>query len=133
MMMRRAVVLLVAVCAVACATSAPRRNRSSSYPLRRSHPRPQTPIRRLPPNSRSGLQRDRGPRRKAGRRTKVDVERSHRSPSPITVTIRGALQYFTTDLKPSIQESLIRSAKYKKLIDKALDDYKLPAAWPTCR
>ena len=59
------------------------------------------------------------------RRTSTSKPR-HRSRSPITRTIRGALQYFTTDLKPSIQESLIRSAKYKKLIDKALDEYKLP-------
>ena len=56
----------------------------------------------------------------------VDVEAAASIPIPDHPTIRGALQYFTTDLKPSIQESLLRSGKYKKLIDKALDDYKLP-------
>ena len=56
----------------------------------------------------------------------VDVEAAASIPIPDHPTIRGALQYFTTDLKPSIQESLLRSGKYKKLIDKTLDDYKLP-------
>jgi len=57
---------------------------------------------------------------------RVDVEAAASIPIPDHKTIRGALSYFTTELKPSIQESLIRSAKYKKLIDKVLDDYKLP-------
>jgi membrane-bound lytic murein transglycosylase D len=57
---------------------------------------------------------------------KVDVESVASMPIPEHETIRGALQYFTTDLRPSIQESLIRSAKYEKLINKALDDNKLP-------
>ena len=57
---------------------------------------------------------------------KVDVEAAVSIPIPEHKTIRGALAYFTTELKPSIQESLIRSAKYKKLIDSALADAKLP-------
>lgn len=57
---------------------------------------------------------------------KVDVAAAASIPIPDQKTIRGALTYFTTDLKPSIQESLIRSAKYKKLIDQVLDEYKLP-------
>ena len=57
---------------------------------------------------------------------RVDVEAAVSIPIPEHKTIRGALAYFTTDLKPSIQESLIRSAKYKKLIDGALDEAKLP-------
>lgn len=57
---------------------------------------------------------------------RVDVEAAASIPIPEHKTIRGALAYFTTDLKPSIQESLIRSAKYKKLIDGALDEARLP-------
>ncbi len=57
---------------------------------------------------------------------KVDVEAAASIPIPQHKTVRGALSYFTTDLKPSIQESLLRSAKYKKLIDGALAEAKLP-------
>lgn len=57
---------------------------------------------------------------------KVDVEAAVSMEIPDHKTVRGALTYFTTELKPSIQESLLRSAKYRKLIDKALDEYKLP-------
>jgi membrane-bound lytic murein transglycosylase D len=56
----------------------------------------------------------------------VDVEAAVSMEIPDHKTIRGAVTYFSTDLKPSIQESLTRSAKYKKLIDRVLDDYKLP-------
>ena len=42
-------------------------------------------------------------------------------------TIRGALDYFTTGLRDSIQTSLLRSARYKKMIDKALEDEDLPS------
>ena len=57
---------------------------------------------------------------------KVDVEAAASIPIPEHKTIRGALSYFTTELKPSIQESLIRSAKYKKLIDSVFGEAKLP-------
>lgn len=57
---------------------------------------------------------------------KVDVEAAVSMEIPDHKTVRGALTYFTTELKPSIQESLLRSAKYRKLIDKALDEYQLP-------
>src|SRR5215212_3567000 len=56
----------------------------------------------------------------------VDVEAAASIPIPEHRTINGALSYFTTDLKSDIQTSLIRSARYKKIIDKALDDEKLP-------
>jgi membrane-bound lytic murein transglycosylase D len=42
-------------------------------------------------------------------------------------TIRGALDYFTTGLRESIQTSLLRSARYKKMIDAALDEADLPS------
>jgi len=121
----RAVVLLIAIYAVACASSTPA-PRAAAAPV-------------LQPPSVAQLQAEEY--RKAleaayaeivAREGKpvaaplVDVEAAASIPIPDHPTIRGALQYFTTDLKPSIQESLLRSGKYKKLIDKALDDYKLP-------
>src|SRR5438552_2382524 len=41
-------------------------------------------------------------------------------------SVRDALNYFTTASRPDIQQSLVRSAHYKKLIDRILDEYKLP-------
>jgi membrane-bound lytic murein transglycosylase D len=127
MMMRRAVVLLVAICAVACATTtpppkpvavaAPAHQSTSAAKLEAEE------YRRTIESAYSEIVAREG---KPVIEPKVDVEAAASIPIPDHRTIRGALQYFTTDLKPSIQESLIRSAKYKKLIDKALDDYKLP-------
>jgi len=57
---------------------------------------------------------------------KVDVEAAASIPIPDHRTVRGALAYFTTDLKQDIQESLLRSAQYRKLIDRTLAGYKLP-------
>jgi membrane-bound lytic murein transglycosylase D len=125
MMKGRAVVLLVAIYAVACATSPP-------PPKPAIAPAPQSPsaaklqaedYRRTLEAAYNEIVAREG---KPVSEPKVDVEAAASIPIPEHRTIRGALQYFTTDLKPSIQESLIRSAKYKKLIDKALDDYKLP-------
>ena len=123
----RAVVLLIAIYAVACASSTPaaenRRRRARACSLR--------PPRDCRPRS-IGKRWKRRMREIVAREGKpvaaptVDVEAAASIPIPDHPTIRGALQYFTTDLKPSIQESLLRSGKYKKLIDKALDDYKLP-------
>jgi membrane-bound lytic murein transglycosylase D len=122
----RAVVLLIAIYAVACASSTPPPKAVAAAPA-------------LQPPSAAKLQAEEY--RKAleaayaeivAREGKpvaapaVDIEAAASIPIPDHPTIRGALQYFTTDLKPSIQESLLRSGKYKKLIDKALDDYKLP-------
>jgi membrane-bound lytic murein transglycosylase D len=44
-------------------------------------------------------------------------------------TIDGAVRYFSTGLKESIQGSLYRSAEYKQLIDAVLDEYELPRAF----
>ena len=57
---------------------------------------------------------------------RVDVKAAASIPIPEHRTIRDALAYFTTDLKSDIQQSLIRSAQYKNLIDRVLDEYKLP-------
>jgi membrane-bound lytic murein transglycosylase D len=56
----------------------------------------------------------------------VDVEAAASMPIPDHKTIRGALALFTNEMRGSIQESLVRSARYKPLIDKALDAEKLP-------
>lgn len=56
----------------------------------------------------------------------VDIEAAASIPIPEHRTIRGALSYFSTDLKSDIQTSLIRSARYKTLIEKALDEQELP-------
>jgi membrane-bound lytic murein transglycosylase D len=57
---------------------------------------------------------------------RVDVEAAASMPIPEHQSVRAALAYFVNDLKPSIQESLVRSGRYKKLIDRVLDEYKLP-------
>jgi len=59
---------------------------------------------------------------------KVDMAAAVSMPIPDHSSIRGALVYFTSNLKADIQESLIRSAQYKKQIDAVLDEFKLPKA-----
>jgi membrane-bound lytic murein transglycosylase D len=56
----------------------------------------------------------------------ADVEAVASIEIPDHRSIRGALTYFTTDLRESIQTSLLRSARYKKMIDEALAERKLP-------
>ena len=58
----------------------------------------------------------------------VDIEAALSIPIPDHRSIRSALTLFTSEkgLKPSIQESLLRSGRYRRLIDKALDELKLP-------
>jgi membrane-bound lytic murein transglycosylase D len=133
MTMSRAIVLLLALCAVACAIGC------SSAPPIAPKPLPKLSSKPAAPPSAARLQTEEYRRAleaaygeivaregKPVSAPKVDVEAVVSMPIPEHETIRGALQYFTTDLKPSIQESLIRSAKYKNLIDKALDENKLP-------
>ncbi|HVT45362.1 MAG TPA: transglycosylase SLT domain-containing protein [Thermoanaerobaculia bacterium] len=43
-------------------------------------------------------------------------------------TIRGALGYFSTNLRPKIQASLLRSSRYKEMVDRILDEHELPRA-----
>jgi membrane-bound lytic murein transglycosylase D len=57
---------------------------------------------------------------------KVDVEAAASMAIPDHPSIRGALAYFTAELKADIQDSLLRSAHYRKLIDRVLDEFKLP-------
>ncbi|HKR62609.1 MAG TPA: hypothetical protein VJZ00_02665, partial [Thermoanaerobaculia bacterium] len=56
----------------------------------------------------------------------VDIEAAASIDIPEHRTIDSALRLFTVDMKDSIQTSLNRSARYKKLIDKALADENLP-------
>ena len=57
---------------------------------------------------------------------RVDVEAAASIPIPEHQSVHTALAYFVNDLKPSIQESLLRSGRYRKLIDRVLDEYNLP-------
>jgi membrane-bound lytic murein transglycosylase D len=56
----------------------------------------------------------------------VDVEAAASIPIPEHRTIDSAVRLFSVDMKTSIQTSLLRSAKYRKLIDKALAEQQLP-------
>ncbi|HEX9983770.1 MAG TPA: transglycosylase SLT domain-containing protein [Thermoanaerobaculia bacterium] len=56
----------------------------------------------------------------------VDVEAAASIPIPDHRTIDGAVRYFSTGLKDSIQTSLIRAGRYRQIIEKALADEKLP-------
>src|SRR5579872_3623375 len=58
----------------------------------------------------------------------VDLQAAASIPIPDNRTVRGAVAYFTSDLKDDVQESLIRSAQYRKMIDRVLDEYNLPKA-----
>ena len=56
----------------------------------------------------------------------VDLEAAASIPMPEHRTIDSAVRLFSVDMKDSIQASLLRSGKYKQLIDKALAEEKLP-------
>lgn len=56
----------------------------------------------------------------------VDVEAAVSIPIPKHRTINGAVNLFTTRMRDDIQTSLIRSARYKKMIEAALAEYRLP-------
>ncbi len=118
MMKTRGVVLLLALYSVACATSVPppkveppaAPQKTSDLRLELQDAYAQIAAREENPVA--------APR--------VDVEAAASMPIPDHKTIRGAVSLFANEMKPSIQESLVRSAKYKPLIDKALDEAKLP-------
>ncbi|HUP50579.1 MAG TPA: transglycosylase SLT domain-containing protein [Thermoanaerobaculia bacterium] len=58
----------------------------------------------------------------------VDFEAAASIEIPQHATIDGALQYFGTALQEKIQASLLRSSRYRKMIDQTLEDYRLPKA-----
>jgi membrane-bound lytic murein transglycosylase D len=117
MTMMRGALLTIALCATACATA----------PAPKVVPPPS-------PAAQSDLQRaltDTYAEIVAHETTpvalpRVDIEAGASMDIPDHKSVRGALALFTGELRPSVQESLIRSAKFKPLIDKALDAEKLP-------
>lgn len=58
----------------------------------------------------------------------IDAEAMSSIEIPEHESIRGAVKYFSTTLQPKIQRSLHRSAGYKAMVDKVLDEYRLPRA-----
>ncbi|MEA2463679.1 MAG: rane-bound lytic murein transglycosylase [Acidobacteriota bacterium] len=56
----------------------------------------------------------------------VDLEAAASIPIPEHRTINSAVRLFSVDMKDSIQASLIRSGRYRKLIDRALAEQDLP-------
>ncbi|MFL6246967.1 MAG: transglycosylase SLT domain-containing protein [Thermoanaerobaculia bacterium] len=56
----------------------------------------------------------------------VDIEAAASIPIPEHRTIDSAVRLFSGNMKDSIQTSLIRSARYRKLIDQALAEQNLP-------
>ncbi|HUR83088.1 MAG TPA: transglycosylase SLT domain-containing protein [Thermoanaerobaculia bacterium] len=56
----------------------------------------------------------------------VDLEAAASIPMPEHRTIDSAVRLFSVDMKDSIQASLLRSGRYKGIIDKALEAEKLP-------
>ncbi|HYK02488.1 MAG TPA: transglycosylase SLT domain-containing protein [Thermoanaerobaculia bacterium] len=56
----------------------------------------------------------------------VDLEAAASIPIPEHRTINSAVRLFSVDMKDSIQASLIRSGRYRRLIDQALAEQKLP-------
>src|SRR5712692_5678551 len=121
MMKTRSAVLPLAFLAAACATSAPPPRITTQNPAPRIQD--SSDFRNALENAYDQIvAREQNP----VNAPRVDVEAAASMPIPDHRTIRGALSLFTTEMKPSIQESLLRSAKYKALIDKALDEQKLP-------
>lgn len=56
----------------------------------------------------------------------VDADAALSIAIPEHRTVNGAIEYFSTRLKPSIQTSLTRSSRYHAMITKVLDEKKLP-------
>ena len=56
----------------------------------------------------------------------VDADAALSIAIPEHRTVSGAIDYFSTRLKPSIQTSLTRSSRYHTMITKVLDEKKLP-------
>ena len=116
-MMKQSILLLVALPAAACATSAPVATPPSALSTQHSA-------------LRSALEETYAQivanEVKPAPAQPVDIEAGLSMEIPEHRTVKSALTLFTGEMRPSIQESLIRSARYKPLIDKALDAKKLP-------
>lgn len=62
-------------------------------------------------------------------RAESDVDALLSVEIPSHVSVEKAVRYFSTGLKNSIQTSLTRSARYKLLIDRILDEHGVPRAF----
>ena len=58
----------------------------------------------------------------------ADIESASSIPIPSHPSIGKAISLFSNQLKGGVQESFIRSAQYKPLIDRVLAEYDLPKA-----
>ena len=115
----RLMLVALALCAAACATAPAPQVASTSAVVRRA-----PIVADLEDAQRQIAARESKPIAPAA----ADVEAAASIPIPAHATIGKAVALFTGNLKPSVQESLIRSAEYKSLIDSVLDEYKLPKA-----
>lgn len=119
MRVARWLTLALAVCAVACTNNPAPRNVPSSF----SAATEAIEVRAELEKARQEIDRHAQPPVDA---PKVDLDAAISIPIPEHRAIRGALVYFITDLKSDIQQSLVRSARYKKLIDGVLQELQLP-------
>jgi membrane-bound lytic murein transglycosylase D len=128
--MRNTLLLMaVALYSVACASSAPAPKMVAAAPV---------PVAKAaPPLDANEFRRElesayaqilsRGDSKKAPADAPVvDLEAAASIPIPEHRTINSAVRLFSVDMKDSIQASLIRSGRYRKLIDKALAEQRLP-------
>ena len=118
----------VALYAVACASSAPLPTVAPAAPRRRRSPRRSTPTRSAASSKTPTPRSSPAPTIKTppADAPVVDLEAAASIPIPEHRTINSAVRLFSVDMKDSIQTSLLRSARYRKLIDKALAEQKLP-------
>ena len=59
---------------------------------------------------------------------RADIVAAASIPIPGHRSVQSAINLFTTELRASVQESLVRSARYKPMIDRVLEEYRLPKA-----
>jgi membrane-bound lytic murein transglycosylase D len=120
MTMMRGALLTIALCATACATApAPKTVPTQDSALSTQHSQLHAALKDAYAEI---VARENSPVAPP----KVDIEAGASMDIPDHKSVRGALALFTGELRASVQESLIRSAKFKPLIDKALDAEKLP-------
>jgi membrane-bound lytic murein transglycosylase D len=108
--------LALALCATACATAPP-------PPVPQPAPPPVPDVVEL----RTALEHA-TLRTLVAEQPRVEIPPTASLPIPEHQSIRAALAVFSSDLKSDIQQSLIRSAQYRSLIEQVLDEFKLPKA-----
>ena len=112
------------VCA-SCVSSTPPQPSSVSTPVAEAVRAEESEFRRdLEEAYNEIVERERTPR--GG--PQADLEAAVSMPIPDHRTIQGAVSYFSTRLRDKIQTSLLRSARYRLMIDRALEEHGLPKA-----